>query len=204
MFLEVKSILKNKISIIVFLILLILNMIKVPDYMGNSYDVEQNMSLFESQIELTQEMYSQINMQYSAQKNVSDADREYWESYLDYLKWSIQNAKDGWNLFNTYGNDVLTNKKLYKKYSQITLWDKLYYLDSLRKDGDKEFIEQVQLLNYKEPNVHFDKTKIYRIGCQLSIDKKSDFREKKLSIQEQLYDLKDENNMNASNGPWAF
>ncbi len=171
-------------------------MVALPDYMGNTYDVEQNMSLFESQIELEQEIYSQVKMQYSAQKNISDEVRSYWENYLSYLDWSIQNAKDGWNLFNTYGNDVLTNKKLFAKYSQITLWDKLYHLDALKKDGDKEFIEQ---LNYDEPEVPFDKRKIYLIGSQLSTNKKEDFREKALSIQEQLHE-----NQSSGKGVWAY
>ncbi len=204
MFLEIKSILKSKISMIVFLVLLVLNMIQVPNYMGDSYNVEQNMGLFESQIDLAQETYSQIKMQYNAQKNISDADKVYWESYLEYLNWSIQNAKEGWNLFNTYGNDVLTNEKLYRKYSQITLWDKVYHLDSLKKNGGKEFIEKIQSLNFKEPDIHFDKTKIYMIGSQLSVDKKGDFREKKLSIQEQLHDLQFAGNTNKGKGPWAF
>lgn len=196
MILEIKSILKNKISWIILFILLVTNMVALPDYMGNTYDVEQNMSLFESQIETEQEIYSQIKMQYSAQRNISDEVRSYWENYLSYLDWSIQNAKDGWNLFNTYGNDVLTNKKLFAKYSQITLWDKLYHLDTLKKDGDKEFLKQ---LSYDEPEVPFDKHKIYVIGSQVSTNKKEDFREKSLSIQEQLHE-----NQSSGKGVWAY
>ena len=204
MILEIKSILKNKISVIIFLIFLMINMVQLTNYVGCSYDVEQNMTLFESQMEIGQEMYSQIKLKYTAINTMPDDDRFYWDNYLEYLNWSIQNAKDGWNLFNTYGDSVFTNNKLYKKYSRITLWDKLYYLDSLKEGADKEFINQVKKMGVKEPKINFDKNKIYVLGSQFSVDKKEDFNEKKLSIQEQLHDLKYGKNKNTVKGPWAF
>lgn len=41
MVLEIKSVLKNKVSAVIFFILLVLNMVQVPNYMGHEYDVEQ-------------------------------------------------------------------------------------------------------------------------------------------------------------------
>lgn len=51
MSLEIKSVLKNKVSAVIFFILLVLNMVQVPNYMGHEYDVEQNMNIFETQIQ---------------------------------------------------------------------------------------------------------------------------------------------------------
>ena len=61
----------------------------------------------------------------------------YWNSYQDYLSWAIDNAKAGWNLFNKYGKEVFKNKGLLKRYNEITLWDKLYHLNALKKNGDE-------------------------------------------------------------------
>ena len=48
--LEIKSVLKNKVSAVIFFILLVLNMVQVPNYMGHEYDVEQNMNIFETRL----------------------------------------------------------------------------------------------------------------------------------------------------------
>ncbi len=48
--LEIKSVLKNKVSAVIFFILLVLNMVQVPNYMGHEYDVEQNMNIFEIEV----------------------------------------------------------------------------------------------------------------------------------------------------------
>ena len=52
--LEIKSVLKNKVSAVIFFILLVLNMVQVPNYMGHEYDVEQNMNRFNNTKELYQ------------------------------------------------------------------------------------------------------------------------------------------------------
>lgn len=64
--LEIKSVLKNKVSAVIFFILLVLNMVQVPNYMGHEYDVEQNMNIFETQIQQYQRALSDINLQYMA------------------------------------------------------------------------------------------------------------------------------------------
>lgn len=66
MSLEIKSVLKNKVSAVIFFILLVLNMVQVPNYMGHEYDVEQNMNIFETQIQQYQRALSDINLQYMA------------------------------------------------------------------------------------------------------------------------------------------
>ena len=70
MSLEIKSVLKNKVSAVIFFILLVLNMVQVPNYMGHEYDVEQNMNIFETQIQQYQRALSDINLQYMAEKQM--------------------------------------------------------------------------------------------------------------------------------------
>lgn len=96
--LEIKSVLKNKVSAVIFFILLVLNMVQVPNYMGHEYDVEQNMNIFETQIQQYQRALSDINLQYMAVKHMGAEEKVYWNSYQDYLSWAIDNAKAGWNL----------------------------------------------------------------------------------------------------------
>ena len=94
-------------------------MVQVPNYMGHEYDVEQNMNIFETQIQQYQRALSDINLQYMAVKHMSAEEKVYWNSYQDYLSWAIDNAKAGWNLFNKYGKEVFKNKGLIKGYWRI-------------------------------------------------------------------------------------
>ena len=89
MSLEIKSVLKNKVSAVIFFILLVLNMVQVPNYMGHEYDVEQNMNIFETQIQQYQRALSDINLQYMVVKHMSAEEKVYWNSYQDYLSWAI-------------------------------------------------------------------------------------------------------------------
>ena len=170
--LEIKSVLKNKVSAVIFFILLVLNMVQVPNYMGHEYDVEQNMNIFETQIQQYQRALSDINLQYMAVKHMSAEEKVYWNSYQDYLSWAIDNAKAGWNLFNKYGKEVFKNKGLIKRYNEITLWDKLYHLDALKKNGDQKFMRQVHNLGFEEADISFDQSRIFMIGSQKSQNKK--------------------------------
>ena len=168
MVLEIKSVLKNKVSAVIFFILLVLNMVLVPNFMGHEYDVEQNMNIFETQIQQYQRALSDINLQYMAVKHMSAEEKVYWNSYQDYLSWAIDNAKAGWNLFNKYGKEVFKNKGLIKRYNEITLWDKLYHLDALKKNGDEKFMRQVHKLGFEEADISFDQSRIFMIGSQIS------------------------------------
>lgn len=202
--LEIKSVLKNKVSAVIFFILLVLNMVQVPNYMGHEYDVEQNMNIFETQIQQYQRALSDINLQYMAVKHMGAEEKVYWNSYQDYLSWAIDNAKAGWNLFNKYGKEVFKNKGLIKRYNEITLWDKLYHLDALKKNGDEKFMRQVHKLGFEEADISFDQNRIFMIGSQISQNKKEDYRTVELSVQEQLHQLETNTEQYVGKGPWYF
>lgn len=202
--LEIKSVLKNKVSAVIFFILLVLNMVQVPNYMGHEYDVEQNMNIFETQIQQYQRALSDINLQYMAVKHMGAEEKVYWNSYQDYLSWAIDNAKAGWNLFNKYGKEVFKNKGLIKRYNEITLWDKLYHLDALKKNGDQKFMCQVHNLGFEEADISFDQSRIFMIGSQISQNKKEDYRTVELSVQEQLHQLETNTEQYVGKGPWYF
>ena len=204
MIFEIKSILKNKISIIIFFICLTLNMVQVPKYMGNTYNVEQNMNVFENQIRQYQEILGNVKLQMQAMQNLDEKEKEYWDNYCNYIEWSIQNAKNGWALFNMHGKTIFEKSKLLKKYNEITLWDKLYHLDSLYLKGDTQFIKSASELGITEPDVIFDKTKIYIIGAQISQNKKEDFNSSVLMVKEQIHQLETKKKPFLGKGPWSF
>ena len=142
--LEIKSVLKNKVSAVIFFILLVLNMVQVPNYMGHEYDVEQNMNIFETQIQQYQRALSDINLQYMAVKHMGAEEKVYWNSYQDYLSWAIDNAKAGWNLFNKYGKEVFKNKGLIKRYNEET---QFVMVDQWIRKGEIK-IDQLKDLHY--------------------------------------------------------
>ena len=182
MSLEIKSVLKNKVSAVIFFILLVLNMVQVPNYMGHEYDVEQNMNIFETQIQQYQRALSDINLQYMAVKHMSAEE----------------------NLFNKYGKEVFKNKGLIKRYNEITLWDKLYHLDALKKNGDQKFMRQVHKLGFEEADISFEQSRIFMIGSQISQNKKEEYRTVELSVQEQLHQLETNTEQYVGKGPWYF
>ena len=65
---------------------------------------------------------------------------------------------------------------LIKRYNEITLWDKLYHLDALKKNGDEKFMRQVHKLGFEEADISFDQSRIFMIGSQISQNKKEDYR----------------------------
>lgn len=122
--LSIKNILKTRVSVIVFIILLIIQLFGAMNLLKGDSEAEQIIIQFENIMKEAQSERSMISLLEKKGVPLQGADE-----FRNYLDWKQENARAGRELFIKHGKDVFGNADLLKQYRKILLWNSIYEMD---------------------------------------------------------------------------
>lgn len=199
--LSIKNILKTRVSMIVFILLLIIQLLGVMNQLKGDSEAEQVILQFENIMKEAQAEKSMVSLLEKKGVPLQGVD-----AFRNYLDWKQKNAQSGRELFIKYGTKVFSDRDLLKQYRKILLWDSIYEMDRYAPDenalANHTFHDFIQ--KYEMPTIDFDPGKISFVGRLITDHADEKYSTLRKTIEKQMYEWNDPDHTTITRGPWLF
>lgn len=199
--LSIKNILKTRVSVIVFIVLLIIQFFGVMNQLKGDSEAEQVIIQFENIMKEAQAERSMISLLEKKGVLLLGADE-----FRNYLDWKQENARAGRELFVKHGKDVFGNADLLKQYRKILLWNSIYEMDryALDEKASANHIFHDFIQKFEMPSIDFDSGKISFAGRLITDHVDEKYFTLRKTTERQMYEWNDPDTAAVTRGPWLF
>lgn len=199
--LSIKNILKTRVSVIVFIILLIIQFFGAMNLLKGDSEAEQVIIQFENIMKEAQSERSMISLLEKKGVPLQGADE-----FRNYLDWKQENARAGRELFIKHGKDVFGNADLLKQYRKILLWNSIYEMDRYAPDENAlaNYIFHDFIQKFEMPSIDFDPGKISFAGRLITDHVDEKYFTLRKTTERQMYEWNDPDTAAVTKGPWLF